>query len=1095
MEALKELLSPKTVSWLSFTGNACWIVLGVILSSIFLDMEMNEPRSDFRCAGANNNENDLIQGKCYEQYEKQYNKFGIPLYGFVIFNFFVTAIVCGIYSQMVKSRVEYLETHNPADVEQQAQQGNPPRRKLFKAYCCQLATRFVIGILFIILQTKVLYFRKFPSNFKCSLRRDGNNLNITTMNLIASGNITPTQTYECHNQRATNKTFWNNAVIIVTGIFVCVAFVEVVWILSRAKKGKKFMEDAQFFGDHINLKYLLQFETVPPPLPALVMYSIGTPELPERQQPAWIKAMKESVIKGTERPSDFASPFRRNPGEGDKPPKNLKLDQIYTNLIICCGRAEHDYFYAGSAACYYASQPEDIIDGPHKNILVFGRPGVGKTIFCTKFLRDWATGSVFNKAQNSQLHFKAAFLVKFRRFNSAAELNLRELLANAEFSTSLNDEFWDYILENPTKVLLVFDGIDEFNAKEKIFNGDSDFRNSVQEKMPLHALYNKVAKGKLLNGATVLTTTRPTAASYVSHLYFDRVFEILGFTSQQVQNYVKKFTKDEQEVVFKTIWQHISSNLNIFSLCYIPVNCFIICMCLLHILEKLKSNSPCSSVSLPTKLTDIYSIAIKIFFFKHNDKYRFSKTDDQDIYKPFNKLPEDVKGDFKRLGKIAFDGIKEKRRIFTSDEVEKLEDCGLLHRLPDLEAPPQSPFERPQPQFCFMDLTIQEFLAAKHVTDTMNDAELREFISGHIEKDEWQMVMQFVAGLLWSVCGWSVAGQETSSTDFFTDLLPVSTAEIKENKLTDGFDSIEDLESRTLTCWPAEKDKSLALKLCKCLHEINRNDFNYAPNKLNGIGFNAVDFSDCRVEPGGFLALVDLLKYCKVLCLNLEDNKVGSCCFGIKNVFSNHCELNSLNLSFNGITHEALSHLVEALTHRNCKLSILNLSYNKITYQKLKLLVEALTHSNCKLSSLNLSGNQMINEDVELLSKALMNSKCKLSSLNLSDNTTINEIEHLAKALTHSNCKLRSLNLSGNRMRSQDVEVLSRALMHSNCKLSSLNLSDSGIHGIKITFLVTALSHRNCKLRSLNLSDNGIDNKSAEHLFEALTHSNCKISF
>ena len=94
-------------------------------------MENNEPR--FHCDAKDNQE--LIQGKCYEQYEKRYNKLSIPVYAFVLFNFFIPMIACGIYSQYVKSRISELEEqqqplHN-------RRQGSPPR-KLFKAYCFQL---------------------------------------------------------------------------------------------------------------------------------------------------------------------------------------------------------------------------------------------------------------------------------------------------------------------------------------------------------------------------------------------------------------------------------------------------------------------------------------------------------------------------------------------------------------------------------------------------------------------------------------------------------------------------------------------------------------------------------------------------------------------------------------------------------------------------------------------------------------------------------------------------------------------------------------------------------------------------------------------
>ena len=279
------------------------------------------------------------------------------------------------------------------------------------------------------------------------------------------------------------------------------------------------------------------------------------------------------------------------------------------------------------------------------------------------------------------------------------------------------DAVWKFVLENPTKALLIFDGLDEFKFKMNIAEcSDSDQPNDVTAKMSFPALYNKIALGKLLWGATVLTTTRPTAVSFVNHIDFDRTVEILGFTSEQVEDYVNKFTADEEDQgTGRTIWQHICSNLNIFSMCYVPVNCFIICTCLLHVLQTLKSNV---STILPTKLTEIYSIAIKMFYFKHSrNDYKQYQGQADFIREKFENLPGDVKDHFKLLGEIAFTGIKEGRLIFESKEVEGLEDCGLLHRLPDLCASADNPFEKPKAQFCFIHLTIQEFLAAKHVVD------------------------------------------------------------------------------------------------------------------------------------------------------------------------------------------------------------------------------------------------------------------------------------------------------------------------------------------------------------------------------------------
>ena len=814
--------------------------------------------------------------------------------------------------------------------------------------------------------------------------------------------------------------------------------------------------------------------------------------------------MKDNIIKETERLRDLQSPFRPNPGEGNTLPKDLKVDQIYTNLIIHEGRVKYDFtsdrqeqlkIYPKPNNNSPLIQPRDIIDAHHKNVLVVGRPGIGKSLFCIKLLRDWASDT---ETENSQLNFEAVFLLKFRRMNSIEmPLTLRELLAFSEYSPDVNeDAVWKYVLENPTKVLLIFDGVDEMKFKKNVAEcSDSDQPNDVTAKMSFPALYNKIASGKLLGGATVLTTTRPNAVSFVKHLKYDRTVEILGFTSEQVEDYVNKFTADEQEGTGRTIWRHISSNLNIFSMCYVPVNCFIICTCLLHVLQTLKYNV---STILPTKLTDIYSIAIKMFYFKHSRNYKQYQGQADFIREKFENLPDGVKAVFKRLGKIAFKGIKEGRLIFESKEVERLEDCGLLHRLPDLCAPADSPFETPKAQFCFIHLTIQEFLAAKYVVDTANGEELRKFVHCRIKQGTWHVVLQFVAGLL----GFK---REESLRRIFVDALPLSTERFNERERKAEFDDDKVFDSNvcsTLIFWPLSSDRNLVVALSMCLYEIDVDD-PILQTKLRQIGFNAADFSNCLIGPVECLGLVNLLNSRSVISLELSNNNLGPLgCKQIQPLLAisdkkrNDAKLRKLNLHGSEIEDEGVRHLTEALTHSNCKLNSLNLSSNRISDEGVKHLADALTHSNCKLNSLNLSSSGISIVGVNRLAKALTHSNCKLNSFNLSFNFGVSDegVKHLAEPLTHSNCKLNSLNLSSNRISDKGVKDLAEALTHSNCKLNSLNLSSNIISVVDLNRLAKALTQSNCKLNSLNLSSNRISDEGVKHLAEALTHSNCKLN-
>ena len=159
MENLKDLLTPKAFNKISYVVVIAWFLFGGILLGKFAELENSD---SFRCE-AKLEKMDVVRGKCLDQYKKQYNKSGIPVYGFVIADFFLVGIVCVTYSQVVKSRVNDLLVagrSRRADPERQNSDRNrPKRRKLFAAYFCQLATRFALGIVFIVLQTT------FPPTF------------------------------------------------------------------------------------------------------------------------------------------------------------------------------------------------------------------------------------------------------------------------------------------------------------------------------------------------------------------------------------------------------------------------------------------------------------------------------------------------------------------------------------------------------------------------------------------------------------------------------------------------------------------------------------------------------------------------------------------------------------------------------------------------------------------------------------------------------------------------------------------------------------------------------------------------------------------
>ena len=1030
--AIIEKIRHKTLNKFAFAVvTLFWILFHGILIGAFSDMEYNEPRSDFRCdVTAEDKVNaDFIRSECYNHYLKQNHKLLIPPLLFVLVNMSLVPIVTAIYSFYANSTVEALKrSHQDAQRELRDR-----RRNLFFAYLCQLIINIIFEITFIILlETQLLYPRNFPSHFSCS----------------SSVNGTQSSTsFNCSNHRAASKSMWIRVVTAANGIFALFAFLEIIWILSRGRHGKEFMENWRFYVDHLNsiISHEQRNDEITNPS-----------ELQEHSQTqndfqSAMQTLKENCLQDTEKLSDLKQPFGQpNHGEGDI--HDLTIDKVYVHVVIVEGRAFHKFaeesrseqlkeYPPDAKDCKFA-KPGDILDENHKNVLVVGRPGIGKTSFSTKLLRLWASGEAFNGDE----HFHVVFLLKFRRFNNDnANLSLRDLIARSETVRSLDDAVWDFIKQEPTKVLLIFDGLDEYSRKKDIEAQEDEltYKNCVEEKMPVSVLYNKLAEGKLFPGASIVTTTRPTAVKCVRHVRFQRTVEIRGFTSDDVKEYVENFSRGYPQATEK-MWEHIKSNMNLFSFCYIPMNCFLICHCLLQIILSE------SSQALPTKMTDIYKITVKMFLLSHNREgfspEELARLKSTHMDEPFDKLPEKLQKVCRSLGKIASKGIEEGRLLFESSEVSGLEDCGLLHKLPDLkrkalDAPSKS-------QFCFTHLTVQEFFAAKHLVDTKADEGIEEFVCNHINDGTWQVVLQFAAGLL----------RSSLSSHIFIKLLPESST--KKNPLSS--------KSKTLTSWPATiEDRYLAVQVCKCLYEIN--DEQQQPvlqNKIEKIKFNAVEFTDGSLAPIDVAAVFHFLESTEeVLHINLSANFLRELGANEVKKFIVHRgrKLQSLNLSSNNFTDSAAKDFAAALKHSYCKLESLDLRHNKLTDNAAKDFAAALQHSNCKLESLHLSYNNLTDNTAKDFAAALKHSNCKLESLDLSrNNFTDNTAKDFAAALQDSNCKLESLYLSNDKFTDNAAKDFAAALKHSNCKLELLVLSKTNFTAEGCQYLTDAGKQSNC---------------------------------
>jgi hypothetical protein len=279
--------------------------------------------------------------------------------------------------------------------------------------------------------------------------------------------------------------------------------------------------------------------------------------------------------------------------------QNTNLDELYIDVIIHTGRAQHvfskemerhEIFDVYMEVPKSSIRMEKIIDLFHPNqdtkgkfprtILAVGRPGIGKTVLTEKIMRDWANGI------HEFYRDKIVLLYKFRWFNMIDELQNLSLKKFLRYGTGLSEQkfesVYEEILNAPQKAIFIFDGLDEFNSSLDTYLEQSQILlNDHNTDMSPMTLFTKLAVGKMLQGATVLVTSRPTATDFYSKLSFERSIEIIGFTRAKIEEYVSRFCDNiDRDDLKPKIWNHIQSSSDLLNLCYIPVNCFIVCVTL-----------------------------------------------------------------------------------------------------------------------------------------------------------------------------------------------------------------------------------------------------------------------------------------------------------------------------------------------------------------------------------------------------------------------------------------------------------------------------------------------------------------------------------
>uniref|UniRef100_A0A674DWN3 B30.2/SPRY domain-containing protein n=1 Tax=Salmo trutta TaxID=8032 RepID=A0A674DWN3_SALTR len=548
------------------------------------------------------------------------------------------------------------------------------------------------------------------------------------------------------------------------------------------------------------------------------------------------------------------------------------------------------------------------------------------------------------------------------------------------------------------KVLFIFDGLDECRLP-------LDFQKNkiccdVTESTSVDVLLTNLIKGNLLPSALLWITTRPAAANRIPSWCVDQVTEVRGFNDPQKEEYFRKRFSDED--LANRIISHIKTSRSLHLMCHIPVFCWISAIVLEHMLEHKREE-------MPKTLTEMYTHLVVFHTKQKNEKYLGKE----------ETSPHWNKESILSLGKLAFQKLVKGNLIFYEEDLKVAgidvneasvysglctqlfkEECGLYQ----------------EKVYCFVHLSIQEFLAAVYVFLSFinNNENLMDELQAK-DKSEVTVYKSAVDKALQS---------ETGNLDLFLRFLLGLSLESNQKhlrglltKTRSSSQSHEETVKYIKEKIRENPSPEKSINLFHCLNELNDHSLVEEIQSYLRSG----SLSEAKLSPAQWSALVFVL---------LTSEK----------------ELDVFDLKKYSRSEEGLLRLLPVVKASRAAL----LSGCGVTEKGCASLVSALKSNPSHLRELDLSNNDLKDSGVELLSAGLGNPHCKLETLRLSGCLVTEEgCASLVSALRSNPSHLRELDLSYNHPGDSGVRLLSAGLEDPHCRLEKLNVEHGGENTMK----------------------------------------------